>query len=87
MYSLSRRLVLCRMATFVIPFRGNGKTRLGDPGRLARAMLADVLAACERGRGRRQRRAAAARGRDRATSAGQASQGPVADRERATSRA
>jgi 2-phospho-L-lactate guanylyltransferase (CobY/MobA/RfbA family) len=29
------------MATFVIPFRVNGKTRLGD-GRLARAMLADV---------------------------------------------
>jgi 2-phospho-L-lactate guanylyltransferase (CobY/MobA/RfbA family) len=29
------------MATFVIPFRVNGKTRLGDQ-RLARAMLADV---------------------------------------------
>jgi 2-phospho-L-lactate guanylyltransferase (CobY/MobA/RfbA family) len=29
------------MATFVIPYRVNGKTRLGD-GRLARAMLADV---------------------------------------------
>src|SRR5947199_6434844 len=29
------------MATFVIPFRINGKTRLGDP-RLAHAMLADV---------------------------------------------
>jgi 2-phospho-L-lactate guanylyltransferase (CobY/MobA/RfbA family) len=29
------------MATFVIPFRVNGKTRLGDE-RLARAMLADV---------------------------------------------
>jgi 2-phospho-L-lactate guanylyltransferase (CobY/MobA/RfbA family) len=32
------------MATFVIPFRLNGKTRLGDR-RLARAMLADVQAA------------------------------------------
>src|SRR6476469_8968091 len=32
------------MATFVIPFRVNGKTRLGDQ-RLARAMLADVQAA------------------------------------------
>jgi 2-phospho-L-lactate guanylyltransferase (CobY/MobA/RfbA family) len=32
------------MATFVIPFRINGKTRLGD-GKLARAMLADVQAA------------------------------------------
>jgi 2-phospho-L-lactate guanylyltransferase (CobY/MobA/RfbA family) len=32
------------MATFVIPFRANGKTRLGDQ-RLARAMLADVQAA------------------------------------------
>lgn len=32
------------MATFVIPFRVNGKTRLGDE-RLARAMLADVQAA------------------------------------------
>jgi len=32
------------MATFVIPFRVNGKTRLGDR-RLARAMLADVQAA------------------------------------------
>src|SRR6188508_1420416 len=29
------------MATFVIPYRVNGKTRLGD-GRLSRAMLADV---------------------------------------------
>ena len=32
------------MTTFVIPFRVNGKTRLGD-GKLARAMLADVQAA------------------------------------------
>ena len=32
------------MATFVIPFRVNGKTRLGDQ-QLARAMLADVQAA------------------------------------------
>src|SRR5262245_20061141 len=32
------------MATFVIPFHVNGKTRLGDR-RLARAMLADVQAA------------------------------------------
>ena len=32
------------MATFVIPFRANGKTRLGDQ-QLARAMLADVQAA------------------------------------------
>src|SRR5919202_4873382 len=32
------------MATFVIPYRVNGKTRLGDQ-RLARAMLADVQAA------------------------------------------
>jgi 2-phospho-L-lactate guanylyltransferase (CobY/MobA/RfbA family) len=32
------------MATFVIPFRANGKTRLGDQ-RLAEAMLADVRAA------------------------------------------
>jgi 2-phospho-L-lactate guanylyltransferase (CobY/MobA/RfbA family) len=32
------------MATFVIPFRSNGKTRLGDQ-KLARAMLADVRAA------------------------------------------
>jgi 2-phospho-L-lactate guanylyltransferase (CobY/MobA/RfbA family) len=32
------------MVTFVIPFRVNGKTRLGD-GQLARAMLADVQAA------------------------------------------
>ena len=32
------------MATFVIPFRVNGKTRLGDV-RLARAMLEDVKAA------------------------------------------
>ena len=29
------------MATFVIPYRANGKTRLGD-GQLGRAMLADV---------------------------------------------
>jgi 2-phospho-L-lactate guanylyltransferase (CobY/MobA/RfbA family) len=34
------------MATFVIPFRFNGKTRLGDP-RLAHAMLADVQEAAE----------------------------------------
>ena len=34
------------MATFVIPFRGNGKTRLGDP-QLAHAMLADVQEAAE----------------------------------------
>jgi 2-phospho-L-lactate/phosphoenolpyruvate guanylyltransferase len=32
------------MATFVIPFRADGKTRLGDQ-RLARAMLSDVQAA------------------------------------------
>jgi 2-phospho-L-lactate guanylyltransferase (CobY/MobA/RfbA family) len=32
------------MATFVIPYRPNGKTRLGDQ-QLARAMLADVQAA------------------------------------------
>jgi 2-phospho-L-lactate guanylyltransferase (CobY/MobA/RfbA family) len=32
------------MATFVIPFRANGKTRLGDR-QLAQAMLADVQAA------------------------------------------
>ena len=32
------------MATFVIPFHVNGKTRLGDR-RLAQAMLADVRAA------------------------------------------
>ena len=32
------------MATFVIPFRSNGKTRLGDA-RLAQAMLEDVKAA------------------------------------------
>src|ERR671930_243795 len=32
------------MARFVIPFRQNGKTRLGDSG-LARAMLRDVIAA------------------------------------------
>jgi 2-phospho-L-lactate guanylyltransferase (CobY/MobA/RfbA family) len=32
------------MATFVIPYRVNGKSRLGD-GQLARAMLADVRAA------------------------------------------
>lgn len=30
------------MATFVIPYRAGGKTRLGDPG-LAEAMLADVI--------------------------------------------
>ena len=34
------------MATFVIPFRVNGKTRLGDP-QLAHAMLADVREAAE----------------------------------------
>jgi 2-phospho-L-lactate guanylyltransferase (CobY/MobA/RfbA family) len=34
------------MATFVIPFRVNGKTRLGDP-QLAHAMLADVQEAAE----------------------------------------
>jgi 2-phospho-L-lactate guanylyltransferase (CobY/MobA/RfbA family) len=34
------------MATFVIPFRLNGKTRLGDP-QLAYAMLADVREAAE----------------------------------------
>jgi 2-phospho-L-lactate guanylyltransferase (CobY/MobA/RfbA family) len=33
------------MATFVVPFRQGGKTRLGDP-LLARAMLDDVLSAC-----------------------------------------
>jgi 2-phospho-L-lactate guanylyltransferase (CobY/MobA/RfbA family) len=33
------------MATFVVPFRPDGKTRLGDPA-LARAMLDDVLEAC-----------------------------------------
>lgn len=33
------------MATFVVPFRPGGKTRLGDPA-LARAMLDDVLEAC-----------------------------------------
>lgn len=32
------------MTTFVIPYRVNGKTRLGDP-ELSRAMLADVQAA------------------------------------------
>jgi 2-phospho-L-lactate guanylyltransferase (CobY/MobA/RfbA family) len=35
------------LATFVVPFRPGGKTRLGDPG-IARAMLLDVSAACER---------------------------------------
>jgi 2-phospho-L-lactate guanylyltransferase (CobY/MobA/RfbA family) len=34
------------MATFVIPFHTNGKTRLGDP-QLAHAMLADVQEAAE----------------------------------------
>ncbi len=34
------------MPTFVVPFRPDGKTRLGDP-ELARAMLLDVTAACE----------------------------------------
>ena len=34
------------MATIVVPFRPNGKTRLGDA-ELARAMFEDVLAACE----------------------------------------
>jgi 2-phospho-L-lactate guanylyltransferase (CobY/MobA/RfbA family) len=34
------------MALFVIPFRLDGKTRLGDP-ELARAMFTDVRAACE----------------------------------------
>jgi 2-phospho-L-lactate/phosphoenolpyruvate guanylyltransferase len=33
------------VATFVVPFRGGGKTRLGRPD-LARAMLEDVLEAC-----------------------------------------
>ena len=32
------------MTTFVIPFRADGKTRLGDP-KLATAMLSDVIAA------------------------------------------
>ena len=35
------------MATIVVPFRPNGKTRLSGNDSLARAMLADVLAACE----------------------------------------
>jgi 2-phospho-L-lactate guanylyltransferase (CobY/MobA/RfbA family) len=35
------------MATIVIPFRPNGKRRLSGGAELARAMLADVLAACE----------------------------------------
>jgi 2-phospho-L-lactate guanylyltransferase (CobY/MobA/RfbA family) len=34
------------LATFVIPFRSRGKTRLGDP-EIARAMFLDVKAACE----------------------------------------
>jgi len=34
------------MATFVVPFRPDGKTRLGDP-ELAWAMFLDVKAACE----------------------------------------
>ena len=34
------------MPTFVVPFRPDGKTRLGDP-ELAHAMLLDVTAACE----------------------------------------
>ena len=34
------------MATFVIPFSANGKTRLGDR-QLARAMLADVQEAAK----------------------------------------
>lgn len=33
------------MPTFVVPYRLNGKSRLGDP-ELARAMLEDVCAAC-----------------------------------------
>jgi 2-phospho-L-lactate guanylyltransferase (CobY/MobA/RfbA family) len=33
------------MPTFVVPFRPDGKTRLGDP-ELARAMFLDVTAAC-----------------------------------------
>ena len=38
------------MATIVVPFRPNGKTRLSANGTaLARAMLDDVLAACEQG--------------------------------------
>jgi 2-phospho-L-lactate guanylyltransferase (CobY/MobA/RfbA family) len=35
------------MATIVVPFRPNGKTRLFANDSLARAMLSDVLAACE----------------------------------------
>src|SRR5580765_3039104 len=35
------------MALFVVPFRADGKTRLGDP-ELALAMFVDVRAACER---------------------------------------
>ncbi len=35
------------MPTFVVPFKRDGKTRLGDP-ELARAMLLDVEAACAR---------------------------------------
>jgi 2-phospho-L-lactate guanylyltransferase (CobY/MobA/RfbA family) len=34
------------MATIVVPYRANGKTRLAGSGALARAMLDDVLAAC-----------------------------------------
>lgn len=34
------------MATFVVPFKVGGKTRLGDP-EVAEAMLRDVVAACE----------------------------------------
>ena len=34
------------MALFVIPFRVDGKTRLGDP-EIALAMFMDVRAACE----------------------------------------
>jgi 2-phospho-L-lactate guanylyltransferase (CobY/MobA/RfbA family) len=34
------------MATFVVPFKPDGKTRLGDP-EVAWAMLLDVRAACE----------------------------------------
>jgi 2-phospho-L-lactate guanylyltransferase (CobY/MobA/RfbA family) len=33
------------MPTFVVPYRVNGKSRLGDP-EIARAMLEDVCAAC-----------------------------------------
>ena len=34
------------MATIVVPYRANGKTRLAGSGAVARAMLDDVLAAC-----------------------------------------